>query len=152
MVRKRARESSGMDEVDLGILEVLAEDSRTPFLEVARRLGISESAVRKRVRALVERGAIRRFTVEVDPAKLGFGAVAVVGIDADPSKLLEVARRVCELEGVRSVAITSGDHSIVAEVWARDTRELTRLLSEGVGSIEGVKRVCPAIVLERLKG
>ncbi len=145
-------ESPGLDEVDLRILEVLREDSRTPFLEIARRLGMSEAAVRKRVRALVERGVVRRFTVEVDPAGLGYRAVAVVGVDVDPPRLLEVAQRLCELEGVRSVSITSGDHSIMAEVWTRDSRELTRLLSEGIGSIEGVRRVCPAIVLEKLKG
>jgi len=40
---------------------------------------------------------------------------------------------------------------IMTEIWTRDGRELTRLISEKIGVIEGVKKICPAIILEKLK-
>lgn len=140
-----------VDEVDLRILKMLQEDGRRPFTEIAENLGLSESAVRKRVQALQRKGVIKKFTVEVDPAKLGINTVAIVGVDVDPTKLLEVAQKLCEVKEVRSVATSTGDHMIMTEIWAKDGRELTRIISEKIGKFEGVKKVCPAIILEKLK-
>ncbi|MEM1566089.1 MAG: Lrp/AsnC family transcriptional regulator [Candidatus Bathyarchaeia archaeon] len=141
-----------MDEIDQKILKLLQEDGRLPFLEIAQKLKLSESTIRKRVQALKERGVIKRFTVEVDPAKMGLNTVAIVGIDVDPPKLLEVAQKLCEFKEIRCVATSTGDHMIMTEIWTKDGRELTRLISEKIGPIEGVKKICPAIILERLKG
>ncbi|RLG99028.1 transcriptional regulator, partial [Candidatus Bathyarchaeota archaeon] len=113
-----------VDEVDLRILKMLQEDGRRPFTEIAENLGLSESAVRKRVQALQRKGVIKKFTVEVDPAKLGINTVAIVGVDVDPTKLLEVAQKLCEVKEVRSVATSTGDHMIMTEIWAKDGREL----------------------------
>jgi len=52
---------------------------------------------------------------------------------------------------MKCVAISSGDHMIMVEIWTRDARELTRLISERVETMEGVKRICPALILEKLK-
>ncbi|MCS7124500.1 MAG: Lrp/AsnC family transcriptional regulator [Candidatus Bathyarchaeota archaeon] len=141
-----------MDEVDKKILKLLQEDARLPFLEMAQKLKLSESTIRKRVQALKERGVIKRFTIEIDPAKIGLNTVAIVGIDVDPSKLLEVAQKLCELKEIRCVATSTGDHMIMTEIWTKDGRELTKLISEKIGPIEGVKKICPAIILEKLKG
>jgi len=148
MVKKIAE----IDEIDNKILKLLEEDARLPFLEIAKKLKLSESTVRKRVQALKEKGVIKRFTVEIDPAKIGLNTVAIVGIDVDPPKLLEVAQKLCEFKEIRCVATSTGDHMIMTEIWTKDGRELTRLISEKIGPIEGVKKICPAIILERLKG
>ncbi len=141
-----------IDEIDERIIEMLMEDGRRPYTEIAKRLNLSESTVRKRVQALVEEGVIRRFTIEVEPSKLGLRTVAIIGVDVDPPRLLEVAQRLSQLREARWVATSTGDHMIVMEVWISDGRALTRLVSERIGRIEGVKRVCPAIILEKLKG
>ena len=141
-----------VDEIDERIIEMLMEDGRRPYTEIAKRLNLSESTVRKRVQALVEEGVIRRFTIEVEPSKLGLRAVAIIGVDVDPPRLLEVAQRLTQLREARWVATSTGDHMIMMEVWISDGRALTRLVSERIGRIEGVKRVCPAIILEKLKG
>ncbi|MGC8998296.1 MAG: AsnC family transcriptional regulator [Candidatus Bathyarchaeia archaeon] len=141
-----------MDELDLKILKLLEEDGRIAFMDIAKKLRLSESTIRKRVQALKENGVIKRFTVEIDPAKIGLNTVAIVGIDVDPPKLLEVAQKLCEFKEIRCVATSTGDHMIMTEIWTKDGRELTRLISEKIGPIEGVKKICPAIILERLKG
>jgi Lrp/AsnC family transcriptional regulator for asnA, asnC and gidA len=148
MVKKIAE----IDELDLKILKLLEEDGRLAFLDIAKKLRLSESTIRKRVQALKENGVIKRFTVEIDPAKIGLNTVAIVGIDVDPPKLLEVAQKLCDFKEIRCVATSTGDHMIMTEIWTKDGRELTRLISEKIGPIEGVKKICPAIILEKLKG
>ncbi len=152
MVRKMVKNIAEIDELDRKILKLLQEDARLPFLEIAKKLKVSESTIRKRVQALKEKGVIKRFTIEIDPAKIGLNTVAIVGIDVDPPKLLEVAQKLCEFKEIRCVATSTGDHMIMTEIWTEDGRELTRLISEKIGPIEGVKKICPAIILERLKG
>jgi Lrp/AsnC family transcriptional regulator for asnA, asnC and gidA len=148
MVKKIAE----IDELDLKILKLLEEDGRLAFMDIAKKLRLSESTIRKRVQALKDNGVIKRFTVEIDPAKIGLNTVAIVGIDVDPPKLLEVAQKLCDFKEIRCVATSTGDHMIMTEIWTKDGRELTRLISEKIGPIEGVKKICPAIILERLKG
>ncbi|MEM2104597.1 MAG: Lrp/AsnC family transcriptional regulator [Candidatus Bathyarchaeia archaeon] len=140
-----------IDKLDHEILKLLQEDGRLTFVEIAKKLKLSESTIRKRVQALREKGIIKRFTVEIEPAKIGLNTVAIVGIDVDPSKLLEAAQKLCEFKEIRSVATSTGDHMIMTEIWAKDGRELTRLISEKIEPIEGVKKICPAIILEKLK-
>lgn len=141
-----------IDEIDRKILQMLEEDGRKSFVDIAKKLRLSESTIRKRVLALQKKGVIKRFTIQVDPTKLGINTVAIVGVDVDPTKLLEAAQKLCEIEEVKYVATSTGDHMIMTEIWTRDGRELTRLISERIGRIEGVRKICPAIILERMKG
>lgn len=141
-----------IDEKNMRIIEILSQNSRMPFTEIARRLKVSESTVRKRVGALEREGVISKYSIVVNPAKIGFGAVALVGLDVQPDKFLSAAQKLAELNEVRYVATSTGDHMIMAEIWTRDGKELTKLISEKIGKIEGVNRICPAIILEKLKG
>ena len=140
-----------VDEVDQKILVMLQVNGRLPFTEIARKLKLSESTIRKRVQSLEKRGVIKRFTIEIDPSKIGINTVAIVGVDVDPTKLLEAAQKLCEIEEIRCVATSTGDHMIITEIWSKDGRALTRILSERIGVIAGVKKICPAIILEKLK-
>ncbi|HDZ35319.1 MAG TPA: Lrp/AsnC family transcriptional regulator [Thermococcus sp.] len=140
-----------LDERDKIIIEMLTKDARTPFTEIAKVLGISETAVRKRVKALEEAGVIKQYTAVVDPSKLGYNLVSLTGVDTLPEKIFEVASKLKEFEFVRSVYLTSGDHMIMAEIWARDGEDLSEIISNKIGKIEGVTKVCPAIILEKLK-
>ena len=140
-----------LDEKDAKIIDMLEEDGRKPLKEVAEELNVSEAAVRKRVKALLRNGVIKKFTIKVDHAKIGMNTVAIVGVDADPTKLLELAQELCDLKEVKCVATSSGDHMIMLEIWARNGRELRKLISERIETLEGVKRICPALILEKLK-
>jgi len=141
-----------VDNKDLKIIEILQGNSRTPYLEIARRLRVSEATIRKRVKTLEERGIIKNYTVLIDPSKIGYDSTAIIGFDVEPSKLLEVAQKMTELEEAKCVATSSGDHMIMTEIWAKNGKELSVIISRKIGSIRGVKRICPAIILEKLKG
>jgi Lrp/AsnC family transcriptional regulator for asnA, asnC and gidA len=140
-----------LDEIDTRILELLEEDARRSFTGMAEKLKVSESSIRKRVSALQKEGVIKKFTIKVDHAKLGLNTVAIVGIDVDSDKMLEIAQELCDFKDVKCVATSSGDHMIMLEVWAKNGKELNKLIAEEIGRIEGVRQICPALILEKLK-
>jgi Lrp/AsnC family transcriptional regulator for asnA, asnC and gidA len=142
---------STLDEIDTKILEMLEEDGRKSFTEMAHELNLNEATIRKRILALQRKGVIKKFTVKVDPARLGIKTVAIVGMEVDPTKLLEVAQNLCDFKEIKCVATSSGDHMIMTEMWTKDGRELTKLISEKIATMKGVNRICPAIILEKLK-
>ncbi len=140
-----------MDEKDRKIIEILEQDARTPFTEIAKMLGVSEATVRKRIARLEREGVIVRYTIEVDPLKLGYTTVTILGLDVEPEHFLDAARKLAEMDEVRWVATSTGDHMIMAEIWTRDGNALARLISLKIGRIKGVKKICPAIILEKIK-
>lgn len=140
-----------MDERDKKIIDMLRENSRRPFTEIADEIGVSEATIRKRVERLEDEGVIEGYTVEVNPEELGYGTVALLGLDVEPEKLLEASERIAKIEEVKSVSTCTGDHMIMAEIWAEDNSHLGKIMSEEIGEIEGVKDLCPAIILEEIK-
>lgn len=140
-----------VDQLDLKILQILQNDGSLSFTDIARRLKLNESTVRKRVAVLREKGVIRKFTVIVEPSKIGFNTIAIIGIDVDPSKLLDAAQKLSEIPETKYVATSTGDHMIMTEIWTKDGKELSKVISEKIGTIDGVKKICPSIILEKLK-
>lgn len=139
-----------LDEMDLSILRELAVNARVSYTELARRLGVSDVAVAKRVRRLEELGVVRGYTVVVDHRRLGYNMVSLTGLDVEPEELFKVASKLRGMENIRFLALTSGDHSIMAVIWARNGEELSRIHEE-LSRLQGVRRVCPAVILEVVK-
>ncbi len=71
-------ETSDMDQTDHKIVELLAEDARRSLADVGARVGLAASSVNDRVKRLLAEGAIRRFTVDADPVRLGAGVLAIL--------------------------------------------------------------------------
>jgi Lrp/AsnC family leucine-responsive transcriptional regulator len=71
-----------MDDTDKEIIEILKQDGRATYSDIGKRVELSEGAVRKRIKALVDSGAIRRFTIKVG---LTEGAEAIALLSVDPS-------------------------------------------------------------------
>ncbi|MCJ7450308.1 MAG: Lrp/AsnC family transcriptional regulator [Candidatus Nanohaloarchaeota archaeon QJJ-9] len=139
-----------MDEKDRKIIDLLSENSRMAYTKIAEEIGISETAVRKRISNLEDEGVIKNYTIDVDPSKLGYDVVSITGINTEPENFLSIAEDVKRLKEVRDVKITSGDHTLMANIWAKSGEELSRIISEEIGEIEGVKKVFPAIILEEV--
>jgi Lrp/AsnC family transcriptional regulator for asnA, asnC and gidA len=140
-----------IDEIDEKIIEALEENARATYKELAKKLGMKESTIRKRVLNLIEKKVIKKFTVIVDPSKIGKNAIAIIGVEVDPSILLNAAQKLSEIPEAKFVATSTGDHMIMMEVWAKDGKELTQIISEKIAKVNGVKRICPSIILERIK-
>jgi len=139
-----------LDEKDREILRLLSSNSRLSYSELARKIGLSDVAIIKRIRKLEQSGVIKKYTILVDPSKLGYKVVSITGIDVEPEHLFNVLNNLKEKKYIRYLALSSGDHDLVAIIWARDNDEAVKIHNE-ISGMEGVKRVCPAMILEVVK-
>jgi len=128
-----------MDETDLEILKILKKDSRTKYVKIAKVVGLSEGAVRRRVKMMMEEGVIKRFTVETKAEVEG-----IILVRTDPDKTRDVA-----LEMKRTsdkVFELSGDYDIAALIQAHTMEELNKI----VDSIRGLPAVLNTNTLVKL--
>ena len=142
--------SSIVDEKDLEIIKLLEENARTPLTRIAEKIGMSDVAVRKRLKRLEEEGIIKAYRLRLDHAKLGYRARALIGFNVEAGRLLEVVRELSENPNVKFLAITSGDSMVIADYWAKDNTELEKFVSE-LRSKYNIKDIKPSLVLEVVK-
>lgn len=135
---------------DFELVKILMENARAPFIDIAKAFNVSETAVRKRIKKLEKKGIIKKYTVVADLKKLGYDVNALIGIDTAPESYIKVINELKGMKEVINLSSASGDHMIMIETWLKDSDELSDFISR-IESIEGVVKVCPAIILERIK-
>ncbi|MGC8780047.1 MAG: CBS domain-containing protein [Anaerolineae bacterium] len=139
-----------VDELDRQIIALLQRDGRMTNVEIARELGIAEGTVRKRLERLLGNEVIH-VTAVADPALLNLLAPVIVGIQAEPHRIQEVADRLAQLPEVNSVAIVTGAFDIVIEAVLLRREDLLSFLTDQVAHIPGVKRTETYQVLKAVK-
>jgi Lrp/AsnC family transcriptional regulator for asnA, asnC and gidA len=127
-----------LDETDLKIIEALRKDGRVAFTQIAEQLKVSPGMIRQRYNRLVEQGFLKIVAI-TNPVRMGFRTMAMIGIRADGSKLLDVAEKVSKLDEVIYMIISSGRFDIFAEVVCRDHEDLLRFITEKLSTIDGVR-------------
>ena len=127
-----------LDEIDRQIVNLLRQDGRMPFAQIAQQLNVSPGMIRVRYNRLVEMGCMQVVAI-TNPLRLGFRTMALIGIRADGSKMLSVAEQVAKLEEVIYLIVVSGAYDIMAEVVCRDQDHLLHFLSEKLYAIDGVR-------------
>jgi Lrp/AsnC family transcriptional regulator for asnA, asnC and gidA len=137
-----------LDRTSRGIISMLQRDGRCPYTEIARRLGISESAVRARVQALTSSGVLQIVGL-TDPGNMGFGVMALIGVQANQD-LQAVAELVSTWPETTYVVISAGSYDLLVEVVCADNAELL-LLSERLRAVEGVRTTESFIYISRHK-
>ncbi len=140
---------SFIDEMDAKILRTLMEDGRTPFSHMAKELGVSDVAVKKRVEKLLQKGIIRRIKAEVNLEAIGYKYVFFVEVKPDPAEVNRLARRIYELPNVVEVHMAVGEYPIIVKALATDISDIKKFL-EKLGKMEGVLEIRTAISLASL--
>ncbi len=136
-----------MDDLDRDILAILRRDARTPYTEIADRVGTSEGTVRNRVEAMNEDGVIERFTVATRTGNVK--AMIEVGVDVNVDTG-EVSERMAEWAAVDFVWMVSGEEDIVLVVDAADTGGVNDLISRARELDEVVSTKTRLILDEKL--
>jgi len=119
-----------LDETDKKIIEVLKNDSRTPFTEIASRLGVSDSTIHVRLRKLREEGIIKAYTIEVNEEVYGKKVFGLAMINANLGYLDKVVPELVALENVVNVYETHGSNDLIAFIDAMNLDELRDILME----------------------
>jgi DNA-binding Lrp family transcriptional regulator len=137
-----------MDELDRRILNVLRRDARTPYTEIADRVGTSEGTVRNRVERLTEEGVIERFTVATRTGNVKAMVEVSVAVDVDTS---EVSARIAEWEEVDFVWQVSGEQDVVMVVDCADTAAVNELITK-TRELDEVKSTKTRLILDERLG
>ncbi len=137
-----------VDETDRKIIAVLDRDASLTNKEIAKRLGMNESTVRKRIAVLKEKKVIQYY-VQIDTPQIGLKTEVSLGVDVEASKILQAGRKFAEIPGVRMVFHTSGEHDFLLVVWTTDRETLSKIVDK-ISAVEGVMKVLPSVLVERI--
>ena len=137
-----------LDEIDHQILDMLIENTRTPFTDIAKKLLISAGTVHVRVKKMEEAGIIVGSSLTLDYLKLGYSFIAYVGIYLqNTSETKFVLARISEIPFVTVAHITTGKFNIFCKIRARSTNHAKEVIFM-LDDIEGVYRTETMISLE----
>ncbi len=137
-----------MDDLDREILSILRRDARTPYTEIAERVGTSEGTVRNRVDRLTENGIIERFTVTTQTGNVK--AMIEVSVDMNVNTN-DISEQMADWEEVDFVWQVSGEDDIVLVVDCVDTQAVNELISQA-REMEDVKGTTTRLILDERLG
>jgi len=135
------------DKTDEKIIEFLRTDSRESFVEIGKKLKLSESAVRRRVKNLVDSGTIKKFTIE-EGEKNTTSAIVLISVDStmDTSK---VSSKLTKLEGVKTVYEITGQYDISVIITAPNISNINNTI-DSLRKISGVIDSNTVIILKTI--
>ena len=137
-----------LDETDHHILDMLIENTRTPFTDIAKKLQISAGTVHVRVKKMEEAGIITGSSLTLDYRKLGFSFIAYVGVFLlKTSQTQFVLERINEIPFVTVAHVTTGKFNIFCKIRAKDTSHAKDIIYL-IDDIDGVTRTETMISLE----
>ena len=139
----------GIDKTDLKILELLIQDAKKPFTEVAKKVFVSQGTVHVRMNKLQEAGIVEKTTLKINYAKLGFDITAFIGIYLEKSALYEkVLAKLKQIPEITNIHYTTGNYSMFVKIHCRDTNHLKEVLHDKMQQVEGIERTETMISLE----
>ena len=128
-----------LDEINGQIINILREDGRSSNASIARRLGMSEGTIRRRLNMLINSGIVK-VNVILDPAKMGLTTEAIIGIQVEPDKVDTVGEYLAKLNEIEWVSITTGSFDMFVWVTVQSAEQLGFFLRNEVATIPGVRK------------
>ena len=129
-----------IDDLDVKILSELAKDASISVPRLSKKINVNSSVVYSRIKRLVKRGLIRKFTIVINDEALGFSVKALTGINMDSKLRDNVLNELFKIPEVREVAEVTGRFDVLVTMTARSQDEMHQLISEKLGRIEGVQK------------
>lgn len=137
-----------LDEIDHQILDMLIENARTPFTDIAKKLLVSAGTIHVRVKKMEEEGIIKGSTLTIDYEKMGYSFIAHIGVYLDKTNLTQnVIAELRKIPNITVAYITAGKYNIFCKVRAKDTNHAKDIIFR-IDAIDGVSRTETMISLE----
>jgi len=133
-----------IDSTDEKIIEFLRNDSRESFVDIGKKLKLSESAIRRRVKNLVGAGIIKKFTVEIGDAN-STSAIVLISVDSSMDTT-KVSSKLTKLDGVKTVYEITGQYDITVIIRAPNITEINSCI-DALRKIPGVSDTNTVIIL-----
>ncbi len=127
-----------IDEIDMKILTQLVNDASLSVPKLSRMINVNPSVVYSRIKRLVKRGLIKKFTVIVNERQLGYNVDVIIGANVDSKLRAEVMENLLNLSPVRAVHEVTGRFDLIILVKTRSLDELHDLISNKFAAIDGI--------------
>ena len=125
--------------MDLQILSELSNDASISVPRLSKKIDVNSSVVYSRIKRLVKRKLIERFTIDVNDAELGYEVKALTGINIDTKQRDNVIEQLFNIDGVREVAEVTGRFDILVTMYSRSLDQMHKMVSEKIGRVEGIQ-------------
>jgi Lrp/AsnC family transcriptional regulator for asnA, asnC and gidA len=139
-----------LDETDRAIVSHLHYDGRKPYTEIAGKLGVSEGAVRRRVKRMTDQGVLQIVGI-VEPQLLEWNAAGMVGVSVQAGQVEAVGEQIAQFPEVTYLFMASGGFDLFVEVYCRDREHFVSFLNSKLQKIPGVERTETFMILKMFK-
>mgnify|MGYP006294835007 CR=1 FL=1 len=140
---------NNLDDVDLKILDIIIQNARIPFKDVAKQVGVSRAAVHQRVNRMIELKVIVGSGYHISPKKVEFRTCSYIGIFLEKGGLFsEVVDSLKQIPEIVECHYTTGQYAIFIKVYAKDNEHLKSVLSDEIQKIQGIASTETFISLE----
>ena len=126
------------DNIDLKILSELSNDSSISIPHLSKKINVNSSVVYSRIKRLIKRKLIERFTIEINNKELGYTVKSLTGINMDSKKRDNVIEELFKIREVREISEVTGRFDILVTMFARNLEDMHQLVSEQIGKIQGI--------------
>ena len=137
------------DDLDLKLLSQLKKDSSISVPVLSKKLGINSSVMYSRIKRLLKKKLIKKYTIEIDDAQLGFEVKASVGINRDPKFKDEIQQSLLNTPEVAEICEITGRFDIIIKVLAEDLEQLHTIIIDKIGKIDGIQNTETFVELEK---
>jgi Lrp/AsnC family transcriptional regulator for asnA, asnC and gidA len=140
-----------LDSIDLRLIQELQKDGRESYVALARRLGVVEGTVRKRVRDLLTKGTMKIVAVP-NMRALGYGLTCIIGLQVKMQDLRKVADVLVQNRHVCYLAFVTGQYDLMAIVVTESPEELASFIEKEISAIPSIVRTETFVTLDIIKG
>jgi Lrp/AsnC family transcriptional regulator for asnA, asnC and gidA len=137
------------DELDMKLLLELTKDGNISVPLLSKKLEINASVLYSRIKRLVRKKVIKKFTIEIDESLLGIGVKTSVGINRDPKLKQQIHKQLLEIPEVSSIAEVTGRFDIILRVYTKDLENLHSVVMEKIGKVEGIQNTETFVELQK---
>ncbi|MFB3114031.1 MAG: Lrp/AsnC family transcriptional regulator [Nitrosopumilaceae archaeon] len=131
------------------LLYELTKDGSISVPNLSKKLGINASVLYSRIKRLMKKKLIKKFTIEIDETLLGIGVKATVGINRDPKLKESIHKQLMETPEVVSISEITGRFDIMVRVYADNLEALHSVVIEKIGKIDGIKNTETFVELQK---
>jgi Lrp/AsnC family transcriptional regulator for asnA, asnC and gidA len=137
------------DDLDMKLLFELTQDGSISVPTLSKKLGINASVLYSRIKRLMKKKLIRKFTIDIDESLLGIGVKASVGINRDPKLKDEIHTKFMAISEIASISEVTGRFDIIIEVYAKNLEALHTVVIEKIGKIVGIQNTETFVELQK---
>ena len=138
-----------VDDLDLSLLSELKKDGSISIPLLAKKLNINASVLYSRIKRLIKKKMIKKYTIDIDESQLGFGVKAYVGINRDPKFKAEIHENLLKIAEIDRIIEVTGRFDLMVGALTEDLEQLHSIVVDKIGKIDGIQNTETFVELER---